>query len=574
MHSRKDLFDFMIKQVRQAGAQSALREPQAFGRWFAQMYFQRVTDVQTSDGSGDGKVDLLVTTQAGKSVRHKILNTKFTLEYDRASPVSFYDEITRYWQAFENKSNRPEYLKTVRPTLHSHFRRLFKLYDDGDAELFFVTNHRVNDKQAAAVKRYKIKVLHLDDVLQYVAENIEGAMPETEPLLLTDISNVLTPPTNESEVPTSIVFARLHDFIEYMLDEPFDLLFARNVRLWLGSTETNKSIRETFEDSPKEFAYSNNGITILCNGHTHDPGKQELRIFNPRVVNGSQTLHSIRDVANPSRVARAMVRIIEVPALKSNDISARAEQRKEIIHKISIRSNQQNPIKRWNLVANDDYQNELAQFFWSKKVYYERRHREWQQRKVQLSSIGLRKGPDIRWLTQLIAAKHWNRARLGPAVAQGQLNSLFEEDPYKVIRGTKPEEAYQLYLVGEIIDRVLRRLSSKAYIDRIRGYVALSLYSAVIKVSRDAGIAFGSGQMEAHLAPMAKAPERIWDLIVKALVDHILSDYKVAAARSYKKDGAELSHPTYFKNNTLVSSMLARPIPADTRRQLLATLKW
>src|SRR5207245_8479435 len=168
--------------------------------------------------------------------------------------------------------------------------------------------------------------------------------------------NVLTPATHESEVPTSIVFARLVDFITYMESDPFDLLFARNVRLWLGPTETNVDIQKTFRDAPKEFAYSNNGITILCKKHTHDPGKQELRLENPRIVNGSQTLHSIRLVDNPSRLARVMVRIIEVPPGNSHDLPIHLEKRKEIIHKISIRSNQQNPIKRWNLVANDDFQ--------------------------------------------------------------------------------------------------------------------------------------------------------------------------------------------------------------------------
>jgi len=69
-----------------------------------------------------------------------------------------------------------------------------------------------------------------------------------------------------------------------MEDDPFDLIFARNVRLWLGKTETNKEIQVTFKKSPKEFAYSNNGITILCKSHNFDPGKKELRLENPRTA--------------------------------------------------------------------------------------------------------------------------------------------------------------------------------------------------------------------------------------------------------------------------------------------------
>src|SRR6266542_293624 len=254
MLQRKDLFDFMLRQIKYTADTQGDRLPQAFGRWFAKMYFTGVTSVAISDGSGDGKIDLLVTCQVGKTIRHRILNTKYTNDYDRRSPVSFYDEITRYWQAFENKANRPEYLaNAVREAFRPHYKKLFRLYDEGDANLYFVTNHRANDAQLKTVSNYDVTILHLDEVLQYVAEHIEGAMPETDPLLLTGISNVLTPATNESEVPTSIVFARLIDFITYMESDPFDLLFARNVRLWLGNTETNKDIQNTFRSAPKEF---------------------------------------------------------------------------------------------------------------------------------------------------------------------------------------------------------------------------------------------------------------------------------------------------------------------------------
>jgi hypothetical protein len=72
----------------------------------------------------------------GKTIRHHILNTKYTNEYDRRSPVSFYDEITRYWQAFENKTNRAEYLaNAVREPLRAHYKKLFRLYDEGAAQL-------------------------------------------------------------------------------------------------------------------------------------------------------------------------------------------------------------------------------------------------------------------------------------------------------------------------------------------------------------------------------------------------------------------------------------------------------
>lgn len=558
----------MLKQIKHTADTHGDRAPQAFGRWFSKMYFPGVSSIAIPDAAGDGKVDLLVTCQVGKSVRYKILNTKFTVDYDRPSPVSFYDEVTRYWQAFENRANRPAYLNTVRDNLRPHFRKLFKLYDEGAAELYFVTNHRTNAKQYASVRGYDVDILHLDEVLQYVAEHIEGAMPETEPLLLTGISNVLTPATNESEVPTSIVFARLIDFIEYMENDPFDLLFARNVRLWLGrDTEANKAIEDTFRHAPKEFAYSNNGITILCKKHTHDPGKQELRLQNPRVVNGSQTLHSIRGVESPSRIARAMVRIIEVPPTNDNDLPLQVEKRKEIIHKISIRSNLQNPIRRWNLVANDDFQNELSRYFWDRHRYYERRQHEWKYRKLELQSVGIRHGPDIRWMTQLIASFYFDRRGLGPAVAQGRLNSLFEEEPYALVRVTRPAMAYQLYLLAEIVERAMRRLAArKKYIRNVRGYADLSTFSLVARALREGGVQFGRENLNAVFEEQHHADKTIWETAVKAAIDHVLADFERVSAVALRRDGKRLTPANYFKNTTLVSNLMGRPLPSQLRR--------
>ena len=63
------------------------------------------------------------------------------------------------------------------------------------------------------------------------------------------------------------------DFIEYMDNDPYDLMFARNVRVSLGNTPVNRAIKETFIDHPEQFAYSNNGLTLLCERATHDPAR-------------------------------------------------------------------------------------------------------------------------------------------------------------------------------------------------------------------------------------------------------------------------------------------------------------
>lgn len=310
MHETAELFDFMIDRVKDVQNRTGAKDYHAFGRWFAQLYFLEPKDISTWDSSGDGKADVVFKTEEDGELRYHALNTKFTRQCDVIAPPKFYDEVTTFWQAFANKDARVGYLKRVEQQLRGRFKGLFENYDEGKVDLLFATNHRRNPKQMEALKDCPVKLFHMEDILGFMADYIEDAMPMTRPMKLTGISGVLTTDPSETSVPISIVFARLTDFIRYMDGDPFFLLFARNVRLRLRGSPVNADITKTFEAFPKDFVFSNNGITIVCDDIHHDPAARELVIDNPRVVNGSQTLHSIQDVDHPSPLGRVMVRLI------------------------------------------------------------------------------------------------------------------------------------------------------------------------------------------------------------------------------------------------------------------------
>ncbi|MGB2624328.1 MAG: AIPR family protein [Candidatus Acidiferrum sp.] len=562
MYEQKQLFDFILDRVEDTASENGLKLPQAFGRWFASMYFDKPQNFFISDGSGDGKVDLFFETSDGRNVDHLVLNTKFTEKYNASAPVGFYDEISRFWQAFANKANRNSYLSVVRTELKPKYRKLFEYYDDGNAQLFFVTNHRRNERQFEAVKANGVRIFHLDEILQFTLDYLEDAMPRTPSMLLTGINTVLSADKRDTEIPTSIVFAKLIDFVKYMEGDPYDLLFARNVRLSLGNTTVNKEIRATFKDSPTEFVFSNNGITMLCEQHTHDPGKQEIKIENPRIVNGSQTLHSIRDVSNPSLTARVMVRIIEVPPLDPDDFSARATKKRDVIDKISIRSNRQNPIKPWNLVSTDDFQHDLARFFRKKRLYYERRDKEWVYRRTELKSLGIRRGPDIKWLAQLISSYHWDSKLLGPVPAKARLGELFEGKSYDLIKKSKPELAYQLYLLGLLLENSVWELAGSKR--PLAWQALLTLFSLWTKALQQAKIDFG----EPDATPFFEASHTThkWIKLCKACVDYIRSIYRRDTKQYLDRTGQEMTLANYFKSANYLGKILERPVPQKIKK--------
>lgn len=556
-YEQKQLFDFVLDRVEDTASENGLKLPQAFGRWFAGMYFDKPQNFSISDGSGDGKVDLFFETTDGRNVNHFVLNTKFTEKYNAAAPVAFYDEITRFWQAFHNAANRDAYLSVVRRELKPKYRKLFDYYDAGNAELFFVTNHRRNESQFEAVKAADVRIFHLDELLQFTLDYLEDAMPRTPSMLLTGINTVLSADKRDTEVPTSIVFAKLIDFVNYMQGDPYDLLFARNVRLSLGPTPVNKEILATFKDSPSEFVFSNNGITMLCERHTHDPGKQEIKIENPRIVNGSQTLHSIRDVNKPSLTARVMVRIIEVPPLDPDDFSAQATRKRDVIDKISIRSNRQNPIKPWNLVSTDDFQHDLARFFRKRRLYYERRDKEWAYRVTELKSLGISRGPEIRWLAQLISSYYWGSDLLGPVSAKGRLGGLFEGKSYDLIKKTKPELAYQIYLLSQLLEGSVKKLAASK--QHFAGQSFLTLFSLATKSFQQAKAKFGEPEVTEFLE--AADVTHKWVAFCKQAVNHIGSIYRSDARRYSDETGKELTLANYFKAQNYTEKILSKPAP-------------
>jgi len=565
VYDRRDLFDFMVDRVKDVGVDSGLKSYQAFAKWFANTYFSHPQEFFSSDGSGDGKVDSFFQVNDGKEIRHVVLNTKFTQKYDAAAPVAFYDELIRFWQAFANKSNRASYLKTVRSELIKRYQNLFRHYDEGRAQLFFVTDHRRNEKQSQSVKATGVQIFHLDEVLQFVVDYIEDAMPRTPLLTLTGIGTVLSADKHDTKVPTSIVFAKVNDLIRYMEEEdPYDLLFARNIRLKLPNSKVNPEITKTFSEQPTEFVFSNNGITILCESHSYDPGTRELTIQNPRVVNGSQTLHSVREVAGPPASARVMLRIIQVPPPPPADFSTEATKRREIIEKISIRSNLQNPIKKWNLVSNDVFQHGLARFFRKKKLYYERRDGEWSQRQTELKSVGIRRGPRLKGLMQLIASYNWDKKMLGPVVAKRGFIELLEEDPYETIRKTPSTLVYQLYLLGEILDACISDLaSSRKYVGELAAHANFALFSLLVRALQASGARFGEAKMTSLLEEGAN-PSREWLEFCKAAVDAIRVTYKEEARRYRNKGGKDLTLANFAKAD-YVGKMFKRPLPKRLR---------
>jgi len=151
----------------------------------------------------------------------------------------------------------------------------------------------------------------------------------------------------------------------------------------------------------------------------------------------------------------------------------------------------QNPIKKWDLVYNDDFQNELSRFFRQRKLFYERRTREWNYRRTELKALGISRGPNIKKLMQYIACYYWGDKRLGPAIAYQSVSRLFEDKAYNIITKTTSEHVFQIYLMSEVVTRALLGLKKFKYIDNFKTYIRFSLFALIVRISQRINVKWG-----------------------------------------------------------------------------------
>ena len=261
-----------------------------------------------------------------------------------------------------------------------------------------------------------------------------------------------------------------------------------------------------------------------------------------------------------------MARVIQIPAPKAMDLPSQAKKRKDIIHKISIRSNRQNNIKKWDLVSNDDFQHELARYFRTKHVYYERRRNEWSFRRTELRSLGIEKGPDIKTLTQFIASFYWDRKLLGPVAARRELGQLFDGSEYDQIKETSPEVAYQIFLLTCVLEACVGELSeTKQYIEHMASHMKYTLFALVVRALQSAKANWGQSQFSTILTDQGKTPDKGWRSFTKQAIDHIATVYKIDAKRYKHHHGQVLSFVNYFKSQAYIGKLFEKPLPVQLR---------
>jgi len=339
-----------------------------------------------------------------------------------------------------------------------------------------------------------------------------------------------------------IGFARLSD-LHAAYKEMGARFFESNIRAILSDdTPTNRSLNRAFSDiilegkhDPLVFAFDHNGVTI--HAEKVEASEGTLVLTEPRLLNGAQTIASydrfVKANENDSRLRDRAQALGEISVICKIITDARAE----FVQKVTLNNNRQNPIRPWNLHANDLIQLELQDKFASELgVYYERQEKAFlalTPEDLEEMEITENKAVELLRLAQTFLASD------GELEKMSRMQEVFEDEAeYARVFGTQRLKAdsrhimlcYKMqFRLNRIIREIMERGEKKYfYMRRARNLVWALLMQAVLNEENLAELAEKFGKklgMEVEYSELlAKlASTRVRFLISAGVDEHYAS---------------------------------------------------
>jgi hypothetical protein len=271
--------------------------------------------------------------------------------------------------------------------------------------------------------------------------------------------------------------------------------FETNIRSILDEdTHTNRSLNHAFESillegsrDPLVFAFDHNGVTIYAEKVEENEGK--LTITEPRLLNGAQTISAFGRFLEAKSADPRMA----PNAAKKDEVSVICkvitDAKPDFVLGVTLNNNRQNPIRPWNLRANDLIQLELQDKLGAELgVYYERQEKAFlalTPEDLEEMDIKENKAVELLKLAQTFLASD------GELEKMSRLQEVFEEDAqYASVFGSNRLRAdsrhillaYKIQLrLNRIIREIMERGEKKYfYMRRARNLVWALLIQALL----------------------------------------------------------------------------------------------
>ena len=369
------------------------------------------------------------------------------------------------------------------------------------------------------------------NLVEFEFKAIKSNLNETQPQSLVSYALLKVKAAN-FRTPV-IDLCKLYN-LEIEKNQSSDLLFAKNIRGFLGYNKTNKKIKSTLEspDSSQYFPFLNNGITIICSEMTlplnPQLGDYMIPVKNPLIVNGFQTTRVVYDVYKNSPESLEGV-YVNVKLFETSEQS--------LIDKITDSTNTQSTINFKDKMSNKPFHKYTKKFFSTKNIAYSEKR----------GAIFLNKSLKETHANSISSdriLKFWYASFYEqPDVAKRSIAKVLEtifdatngDHELKVLFDgrSKSPVYYQLYATYKILDHVTKkRLDDEGKFDFIEHSDEILVYGIYKEIIEN-----GKVFSDQKISDAYKNSVKVVQEIVK-------QEKKIR-----EKRGVEYAHNTYFKSS-------------------------
>jgi hypothetical protein len=111
-------------------------------------------------------------------------------------------------------------------------------------------------------------------------------------------------------------------------------------------------------------------------------------------------------------------------------------------------------------------------------------------------------------------------------------------------------------------------LNAFKYIDALRYNAYLVVFSVIVKAFQDFGVKWGSVEFSVLLDKQIDHQGwfEAWRKLTREAFDHVNAIYRQDVKRAKKKEDKVPTVVTYFKNQTYISSLMKKPLPASLKK--------
>lgn len=238
--------------------------------------------------------------------------------------------------------------------------------------------------------------------------------------------------------------------------------FEDNVRIYLKQgTSINKNIKSTAinEYESQKFFFYNNGVTITCDKFDYQGSRnQPLSLNGIQIVNGSQTIHSLKDAMTEDKTYFENISLL-CRIYETTDANFKS--------KIAEYTNNQNPVKNRDIRSIDIVQIKLEEDLKTKGYFYERK-------KNQYRTEPKEKRIDSEKLGQAFLSYYCQM----PAEAKNKKSVIFSDKYAEIfndeITADKALKVYTLYLFVET--KKIEKIEELSFLAYATYYIMYFIY--------------------------------------------------------------------------------------------------